>query len=51
MQEMGKCKPCAELQVLLPEAGKDYEGSEMEILETMKMYGLCGFYDDDDLEI
>jgi hypothetical protein len=30
---------------------KAYEGSEMEVLATMKMYNLCGFNDDDDLEI
>jgi hypothetical protein len=38
-----KCEPCMELRVVLPEAGKDYEDSEMEVLETMKMYDLCGF--------
>jgi hypothetical protein len=47
------CKPCLELQVQLPEDGQDDDGSEMmEMLETIKMYNLCGFDDDiDDVEI
>jgi hypothetical protein len=46
------CGPCWELRVVLPETRKDYEGSEMEVLVTMQMYDdLCGFYDDNDLEI
>jgi hypothetical protein len=44
-------EPCSELQVLLPEAGKDYGGSKIEILTMTKMYVLCGFNNDDDLEI
>jgi hypothetical protein len=28
-------EPCAELRGVLPEAGEDYEGSEMEVLGTM----------------
>ena len=36
---------------MLPEAGDDYEGSEKEVLETMTMYDLCGFDEDDDSEI
>jgi hypothetical protein len=31
------CEPCMESPEVLPEAaGKDYEGSKMEVLETMK---------------
>jgi hypothetical protein len=31
-----KCRPQEELREVLPEAGEDYEGSEMEVLEAMK---------------
>jgi hypothetical protein len=30
-----KQEPCAESRGVLPEAGEDYEGSEMEVLGTM----------------
>jgi hypothetical protein len=30
-----KREPCAESQGVLPEAGEDYEGSEVEVLGTM----------------
>ncbi len=46
-----KCEACAESRKVLPEAGDDYEGSEKEVLETMTMYDLCGFDDDDDSKI
>jgi hypothetical protein len=31
-----KCRPWAESREGLPKAGEDYEGSKMEVLETMK---------------
>ncbi len=46
-----KCEACAESRKVLPEAGDGYEGSEKEVLETMTMYDLCGFDDDNDSEI
>ncbi len=48
---IGKSEACAESRKVLPEAGDDYEGSEKEVLETMTMYDLCGFDDDDDSKI
>ena len=45
---IGKSEACAESRKVLPEASDDYEGSEKEVLETMTMYDLCGFDDDDD---
>jgi hypothetical protein len=32
-----KWEPCPELQGVLQETGKDYEGSQMEVLESMKV--------------
>jgi hypothetical protein len=31
-----KRKPCTESREVLPEAGKDYEGPQIDLLETMK---------------
>jgi hypothetical protein len=32
----------------IPEAGKGSDGTEKGILETMKMYDLCGFDEDEE---
>ena len=32
----------------IPEAGEGFDGTEKEILETMKMYDLCGFDEDEE---
>jgi hypothetical protein len=50
--EILTCKPCSESKVLLLEAGEDSkQGSEMKILVTMKMSGLCSFDDDDEEDV
>jgi hypothetical protein len=41
---------CNYLVVLL-EAGEENKGSKMEVLVTIKMYNLCGFDDNNDLEV
>jgi hypothetical protein len=34
--EIREYESCAESREVLPEAGKDYKGSEMEVLETVR---------------
>ena len=38
-----KSEPTMNAREVVPEAGEDFEGTEKEILETMKMYDSCGF--------
>jgi hypothetical protein len=38
-----KSEPVPDAQEAFPEAGKGFEGTEKELLETMKIYDLCGF--------
>jgi hypothetical protein len=44
-----KSEPVPDTREAIPEAGKGYRyhGTEKEILETMKMYDLCGFDKDE----
>ena len=44
--EIRKIEPCAEAWTVIPEAGQGFEGTEKEVLETMRMYDLCGFNED-----
>jgi hypothetical protein len=38
-----KSEPPPDAQEAIPEAGEGFEGTKKEILETRKMYDLCGF--------
>ncbi len=46
-----KSEPAPDAWEAIPEAGKDFEGTNKEILEKMKMFDLCGFDEDKEQEI
>jgi hypothetical protein len=41
-----KSEPAPDVQEAIPEAGEGFYCTKKEILETMKMYDLCGFNED-----
>ncbi len=43
-----KSEPAPDAREAIPEAGEGFDGTEKEILETMKMYDLCGFDEDEE---
>jgi hypothetical protein len=43
-----KSEPARDAREAIPEAGEGFDGTEKEILETMKMYDLCGFDEDEE---
>ena len=42
-----KSEPAPDTQEAIPEAGKGFDGTEKEILETMKMHDSRGFDEDE----
>ena len=43
-----KSEPAPDAREAIPEAGEGFDGTKKEILETMKMYDLCGFDEDEE---
>jgi hypothetical protein len=45
-----KSEPAPDAREAIPEAGEGFDGTgtEKEIVETMKMYDLCGFDEDEE---
>jgi hypothetical protein len=43
-----KSEPVTDAGEAIPEAGEGFDGTKKEILETMKMYDLCGFDEDEE---
>jgi hypothetical protein len=43
-----KSEPAPDAREAILEAGEGFDGTKKEILETMKMYNLCGFDEDEE---